>query len=210
MIKTVVFDIGNVLTGFCWREFFLKFGFTEEVYERICRATVKSSAWCELDRGVMTDEEVLQAFIENDPGIERELRTVFHNMNGLLVRYDYAIPWIKELKDSNYQVLVLSNFARKAGKDCADALDFLAYVDGGILSYQEKVIKPEPAIYELLLNRYHLKAKECVFLDDTEKNLTAAARFGIHTIHFINQAQAIEELEKLGVEHGRHGRPCGK
>lgn len=118
----------------------------------------------------------------------------------MLVRYDYAISWIKELKQKGYQVLVLSNFASKAFDDCQEVLDFLPFVDGGILSYRERVIKPEPEIYQLLIDRYQLVPEECVFLDDTLKNLTAAEAFGIHTIHFKNRELAVEELRKLGVE----------
>ena len=80
-----------------------------------------------------------------------------------------------------------------------DALDFLNYVDGGILSYQEKTIKPEPEIYQRLIEKYSLVPEECVFLDDTEKNLTAAAGFGMHTVHFTDRESALEELRKLGV-----------
>ena len=73
-------------------------------------------------------------------------------------------------------------------------------MDGGILSYQDQVIKPMPEIYQLLIDRYDLVPQECVFLDDTLCNLEAAEKFGIHTIHFKNQMQAIEELRKLGVD----------
>ena len=57
-----------------------------------------------------------------------------------------------------------------------------------------------PEIYQLLIERYGLVPEECVFLDDTLPNLVAAEKFGIHTIHFKNQVQAIEALRKLGVE----------
>ncbi|NLL77283.1 MAG: HAD family phosphatase [Clostridiales bacterium] len=200
MIKTIIFDIGNVLTGFEWRAFFQKFGYSEETLKRISKATVESGTWAEYDRGVLADEEIMDAFIANDPGIEKELRESLQNIQGMLVRYDYAIPWIKELKEKGYQVLVLSNFASRAYTDCKDALDFLEYVDGGILSFKEKVIKPQPEIYELLISRYKLNPQESVFLDDTVNNLTAAEKFGIHTIHFTSKRQAEEELWKLGVE----------
>ena len=72
-------------------------------------------------------------------------------------------------------------------------------MDGGILSYQDKVIKPMPEIYQLLIDRYDLKPEECVFMDDTPCNLEGAEKFGIHTIHFRTQAQAIEELRAMGV-----------
>lgn len=199
MIKTVIFDIGNVLAGFAWEEYFRSFGYPEDIYRRLVKATVGSRSWQEHDRGALSDEGILNLFIENDPGIEKELRETLDNINGMLVRYDYAIPWIQELKEKGYQVLVLSNFARKAYEDCRDVLDFLDYVDGGILSFRDKVVKPEPEIYRLLLERYDLKPEECVFLDDTEKNLPAAEAFGIHTIHFKNREQAAEELKKLGV-----------
>lgn len=78
-------------------------------------------------------------------------------------------------------------------------MDFLEYMDGGILSWQDKVIKPDPKIYELLLSRYGLVAEECVFLDDTERNLPQARALGIHTILFRDREQAISELKELGV-----------
>ncbi len=200
MITTVIFDIGNVLAGFAWKEYFLRFGYSEEIFQRLVKATVGNSSWQEHDRGALSDEEILNLFIENDPGIEKELRETLDNINGMLVRYDYAIPWIQELKEKGYRVLVLSNFAHKAYEDCKDVLDFLDYVDGGILSFRDKVVKPEPEIYRLLLERYDLKAEECVFLDDTEKNLQPAEAMGMRTIHFRNKEQAVEELRGMGVE----------
>ncbi len=200
MIKTIIFDIGNVLADFTWKEHYMRFGYTGEMLERLADATVRSEQWNEIDRGVLSDEEVLQCLINNDPEIEADIRRCLANAKGMVIRNDYAIPWIKELRQKGYQVLYLSNFGAKPERDCAEALDFLPYMDGGILSHREKVIKPMPEIYEILINRYHLIPEECVFLDDTERNLTAAAAFGIHTIHFENQKQAIEELKKLGVD----------
>ncbi|MBQ7359105.1 MAG: HAD family phosphatase [Lachnospiraceae bacterium] len=200
MIKTIIFDIGNVLTGFYLREFIQSKGYDDAMVKRIEKATVFTPVWGELDRGRWTEEQIINGFIANDPDIEKELRSTFSNVNGMLARFDYAIPWIRELKSKGYQVLYLSNFNRPAHIQCADALDFLPYMDGGILSYQDLVIKPEPEIYQLLIDRYNLIPDQCVFLDDLQANLDGAAKFGIHTILFKNQADAIEALKKLGVE----------
>ena len=200
MITTLIFDIGNVLADFIWEEYYRSFGFTEEILDRLAKATVKDPMWNEYDRGVMTDEEVLQGFIDNDPGIEREIRLTLKDVGAMVRRNDYAIPWIKVLQGKGYRCLYLSNFSEKARKECAASMDFLPYMDGGILSYQDKVIKPMPEIYQLLIDRYQLVPEECVFMDDTLRNLEGAEKFGIHTIHFKNQAQAIEELRKLGVD----------
>ncbi len=200
MIRTIIFDIGNVLTAFGWRDFMGSFGFDKETEAKVCRATVESPFWCECDRGVLSDEEILDGFIQNDPTVEKELRQVYSNLHGIVTRLDYAIPWIQELKEKGYQVLVLSNFSEKGWHENQDALDFMEYVDGGIISYTKQLIKPDPAIYRLLLDQYGLKAEECVFLDDTAVNVKGAESVGMNGIVFENREQAIAELKKLGVE----------
>lgn len=197
MIRNVVFDIGNVLAGFIWEEFYRSFGYPEEIFERLADATVRSSFWNEMDRGGLSDEELIEGFIKNDPSIEKEIREVFANVNGMIQRYDYAVPWIKELKKKGFHVYVISNFAHKAHMDCIKALDFLEEIDGGILSYQVKLIKPAPEIYRLLCSKYDLKAEECVFIDDLPKNVEAAQKEGMQGIVFQDLKQAKEELEVL-------------
>lgn len=200
MIKNIIFDIGNVLLGFDYLRFFRSFGLEEEVVGRLAKATAKSPDWNELDRGVLSYEEVVERFVRNDPQLETVIRKVFANLKGLLIRYEYAIPWIEELKSKGYKVYYLSNFFRKAEVDCYETMDFLPYLDGGILSYRDKVIKPDREIYELLLSRYGLEAQECVFLDDTVKNIEGAVKAGFHGIVFLNKEQACEELRRLGVD----------
>ncbi len=205
MITTIIFDIGNVLADFNWKKHYESFGYDEAMVERLARATVKSPLWNETDRGVIPREELMRRFAENDPEIAEDIYRVLGDVRTMVTRSEYAIPWIRELKSRGYRVLYLSNFGEKAKKDCAEALDFLPYMDGGILSYREKVIKPMPEIYERLIERYGLTPEECVFLDDTQANLDAAERFGIHTIRFQGLAQAVEELCGLGVDtHFRH------
>ncbi len=57
-----------------------------------------------------------------------------------------------------------------------------------------------PEIYQMLIDRYELVPEECVFMDDTLRNLEGAEKFGIHTIHFQSKEQAVLELRKLGVD----------
>ena len=197
MIKTIIFDIGNVLVDYSWRSFFEKYDLDKETFRRLSEATVLNEDWNEFDRGVLKTEEVIALLQENDPGLSGLIGRVFENLNGLVTRRSYAIPWIEELKARGLTVLVLSNFSEKALQDCTDAMDFLSHVDGGILSYREKVIKPMPEIYERLIRQYDLVPEECVFLDDLQQNLDGAAAFGIHTILFQNREQAGSELEKL-------------
>ncbi len=200
MIKNIVFDIGNVLTDFRWREFLRDKGFDEDMVERIAKASILNPLWSQFDRGEWSDERLMEEFVKNDPEIEEELHQAYDNIHDIVTIREYAIPWVKELKEKGYKVWYLSNFAYKTENECADALKFIPFMDGGILSYQDKVVKPDPAIYKLFLERFGLVAEECVFLDDTLKNIETARALGIHGIWFQSKEQAEEELKKLGVE----------
>jgi putative hydrolase of the HAD superfamily len=199
MITTIIFDIGNVLADFAWKEHIESFGYDTAMVERISAATVKTPIWNELDRGEWSYETIIDSFVAHDPEIEADIRRVLSDISTMVTRNDYAIPWIQDLKQKGYRCLYLSNYSEKAAKETAGALDFLPYLDGGILSYKEKLIKPMPEIYQLLIDRYDLIPEECVFMDDMLPNVEGAQKFGIHTIQFKNQAQAIEELRALGV-----------
>lgn len=195
MIRNIVFDIGNVLAGFIWEEFYHSFGYSQEIFEKLADATVRSSFWNEMDRGKLTDDELLEGFIKNDPSVEQEIREVLRNVKGMVQRYDYALPWIRELKNKGYKVYVISNFAHKAHMECRNALDFLDEIDGGILSYQVKLIKPAPEIYQLLCSKYGLKPEECIFIDDLPANVEAARKEGMKGLVFQTYPQASKELE---------------
>lgn len=197
MIKNIIFDIGNVLAEFAWRDYYKSFGYEQEILERLAKATTLSPWWNEYDRGVLSDEEVLEGFIANDPQIEYAIRETLTRVPGLVKEFSYSVPWVKELKAQGYQVYYLSNFPRTARADCADNLTFVEYMDGGIFSYEEQLIKPDAAIYRCLLERYGLAAEECVFFDDVEKNIITARNVGIHGIVFQNREQAMKELIKL-------------
>ena len=199
-IRTVVFEIGGVLVGFDYRDFIAGRGNGPEMTERIIAATVHSPWWREYDRGVMTDEEIMRQFCEDAPEIAGEIRSTFADIRGMITRREESIPWIRALKAAGYRVLVLSNYSQKALDDCPEAVDFLDEVDGGILSFRDHVIKPDPAIYKLLAERYALVPGQTVFIDDTPENADAAARLGWHAIRWESRAQVEEELHRLGVD----------
>ena len=198
-IKNIIFDIGNVLVDFSWKKHYEDCGFDDQMVERLAKATVYSSDWNEYDRGVLTDEQIIDSFVENDPEIETEIRKTQEDFRGIILHRETSIPWIQALKEQGYQVLVLSNFSHRALKQCRDEMTFLYYVDGGILSYRENLIKPDPAIYHLLMERYDLNPEESIFIDDTLQNVEAARKLGIHGIEFHTREQVLQEMAELGV-----------
>lgn len=201
MIKTIIFDIGNVLVHFGWREVFQEFGLEGDELERFADATVRHQAWVDLDEGIITTEEAKEAYAKELPEYRKYIDRIYQEMDKMLVQYDYAIPWIKELKERGYRIYILSNWSKPAYDACQNtALSFLPLVDGVVFSYKELMIKPNKKIYELICNRYDINPAEAVFLDDTEKNITAARDYGLHGIHFKSYEQGRRELEKLLVK----------
>ncbi len=200
MIDTVIFDIGGVLSTLGRMNFYRKFDYTEEYRERLMKDTVLSPWWKEFDRAIMPEEEIIDRFAADDPAAEKDIRHVMKNINGIVVRADYAIPWIRSLKARGLRVLYLSNYSEKVLRDCPEVTDFLPETDGGVFSYTCHLIKPEPGIYEQLIGKYDLDPHKCVFLDDLQANLDGAAAFGIHTIHFRSYEQARKDLDCLLAE----------
>lgn len=158
---------------------------------------MQSPQWAEIDRGVWTMEELLDRFVANDPELEQEIRTVFSDLSTIVREREGSRAWIRSLKEAGYKVYYLSNFSRKVETEAAGELSFLEEMDGGILSYQEHLIKPDRAIYELLMKRYGLSPEESVFLDDTQENVEAAEALGIWGIRVESQEQAKYRLQEL-------------
>ena len=202
MITTIVFDMGNVLVDFRWRELFREMGLHGERYERMCAATVLDPVWNEFDRGKWSDEQMLEAFIKNAPELEDVMKEfMYERFTGLLKKFDYTDEWIASLKAAGYRTYILSNFSQKAYRECADELDYISKVDDAVISYMIGLIKPDPAIYRYLLDTYDLVPEETVFIDDTKVNTEAARKFGINTILFTDKSTADAELAKLGVRY---------
>jgi putative hydrolase of the HAD superfamily len=204
MIKNIVFDIGNVLAAFRWRDYIKELGFTDEAEWqpggkawRLAAATTKNALWREVDRGVMPLDDIITAMIATDPEMEDAIRLFFADRRRLVMEYDYSAGWISELKSRGYKVYLLSNYSEDHYEYISTHFKFFGLEDGRVISWQEKVLKPDARIYNILLDRYGLKADECVFLDDTSENIDGAAAVGMQGIVFKDYAQGRAELEAL-------------
>jgi len=198
-IDTVVFDIGNVLVDFAYMPFIENRVSDKNLAKRVADASVHSKDWQEIDRGIISLEELIDRFKKNDPEIADEIDRTFVDFKDIVTKRDKTIPWINALKAAGYKILYLSNFSKYVLEDCPDAMDFLDETDGGILSYRDNVIKPDHAIYNLLAERFDLLPGKTVFIDDTKANIDAAKELGWNGIVHKDYESTKRELEALGV-----------
>lgn len=196
MINTIIFDIGRVLVDFCWEKMFHDLGFEGEVFETIANATVYHQDWNEFDKGLVSTEEIIETFASHAPQYHDEIAKIFDHPENMIALYDYAIPWIRELKERGYKVYILSNWSNPTYHACRNnQLRFLDEADGAVFSFQEHVIKPDKHIFEIICDRYQITPSEAVFLDDNRANYESSCAFGLNTIHFQSYEQARAELE---------------
>ena len=197
MIKNIIFDVGKVLVEYDPDGMMKKLGFDEETLQTVNQAVFQNELWNESDRGVLSPEELLEAFIANNPAYEKEIRQVIDAVGDTISLMPYAVEWVKGLKERGYHLYILSNYAKYTYEKTSHKMEFLPYMDGVVFSYRCKLIKPEKEIYEYICKTYELKPEESVFLDDREDNVEAARNMGMHGIVFENYAQGSETLEQL-------------
>ena len=97
-------------------------------------------------------------------------------------QYWYTKPLLKKLKQDGYKIYYLSNLGKWHFEKMVDTgvIDFLDLFDGGIVSYQVNMSKPDPKIYKALLNKYKIIPESALFIDDRYENIMAAELLGIH------------------------------
>jgi HAD superfamily hydrolase (TIGR01509 family) len=182
---TIVFDVGNVLIRWDPRHLYSRLIPDEErlhwFMQNVCTA-----AWnIEQDRG-RSWEEAVALLVAQHPEWEAEIRAFDE-------RWQETVPGpiadsvavLEELKARGDRVYAITNFSREKWAESLIRFPFLQSFDGAIVSAHERLIKPDAAIFRLLLDRYGLVAEECVFIDDSEKNVAGARGVGMRAIHFV-------------------------
>lgn len=198
MYKNIIFDIGNVLLSFNPREY-LEEKITEDKIEDLYREIFQSKEWIMLDRGTITENEAINKIIERNINYGNDIKLVFEDWYDILKPIEETIEILKELKENGYKIFYLSNFHDLAFKDVKRKNNFFELFDGGVVSYEEKLIKPEEEIYKLILKRYDLKAEESIFIDDTKLNIEGAERLNINTLLFETPEKLRSDLNKLNI-----------
>lgn len=197
MIKNIIFDVGNVLVTYDPDSYLKNLGFDEETIDAVNHAMFKNDLWNESDRGVLPTDELVAGFVANNPAFEAEIRKAYNLAEGTIQSRDYAVDWVKGLKERGYHLYILSNYAEGILEKTKCKMGFLPFMDGAVFSYECKLIKPEAEIYKHLCDTYKLEPSECVFLDDRLDNAEAARAFGLHAIQFPGYEEGSRELEEL-------------
>lgn len=197
---TIIFDLGGVLVDwnprYLYRKIFEKEDKMEYFLTHIC-----TSDWNEEQDGGRSLAEGTQILVNQYPEWEKEIRAFYGRWEEMLggVIVD-TLSILASIKDSKkYRLYALTNWSSETFPIAQKRYDFLNWFEGILVSGTEKMRKPTPEFYQLLLDRFQIASSTALFIDDNLRNVEAARKMGITTIHFQSPAQLLEELRVLKV-----------
>lgn len=194
MVKNIIFDLGKVLLNFEPLEYLCNKIPEKQIAYKIYGEIFKSSEWVMLDRGVITEEEAVNRICDRNRANDQLIRDVMVDWYDILAPMEDVVDILKELKFLGYKIYFLSNFHLLAFENVSRRYEFFENFDGGIVSYKEKLLKPENGIYDKLVSTYGIEPSESIFIDDTEENITSAERLGFKTVLFTSSNDLKEKL----------------
>ena len=197
-IKNIVFDFGGVLID--WNPAYLYAKIFENetemnfFFENICTYT-----WNLQQDAGRPLAEATRALQEKHPQFHQEIGMYYGRWEEMLGgTIDRNVRLIKPLKEK-YKVYGLTNWSSETLPIAIAKYDFFDLLDGMVVSGEEKIVKPDARLYQILLERYHLDSRDTLFIDDNFNNIEAAKTLGFETIHVTEQIDLEKELKELNV-----------
>ena len=196
----VVFDLGGVLIEWDPRHLYRKLFPGDEAAMEQFLAEVCTHDWnrCQdAGRSFAEGARLLKAEHPDKAELIDAYGARFDEMMAGAI--DGAVEILAELRERDTPLYGLTNFSAETYPPAFERFGFLRWFRGILVSGEVKLIKPDPRIYKMLIERFGLDPRRTVYIDDIEANVAAARPFGIHAIHFTTPAALREELVALGL-----------
>jgi 2-haloacid dehalogenase len=199
----LIFDLGGVLIDWNPRHLYRKL-FEDEASMEWFLAEVCHSEWNgEQDRG-RTFAAAIEEAAARHPDHRPLIAAYFERWPEMLAGpIEGSVAILEELDRSGYELHALTNWSAETFPFARDRFAFLDRFETILVSADVGLIKPDPAIFELLLERIGRTAAECLYIDDNAKNAAAAARVGFDAVAFEGAEQLREELARRNLLPGR-------
>lgn len=179
MIRAIIFDLGNVLINFSPPEYLKKKNYPESIRNIIMNDIFHSEEWRRLDDGTITVGEAIDSISLRSSLKREEIALIFNLRIEIMFPMDYNVRLLPALRKQGFSLYYLSNFHLDTFEMVKNDYFFFRHFDGGVISSEVKMSKPDIKIYKLLLDKYGLKAGECLFIDDVDENVQGALKAGM-------------------------------
>ena len=201
MMKNILFDMGNVLIRFDRKLFLDRLEVSDADKEVLLREVFASVDWAHMDRGTKTEAMALESMKTRLPQrLHAAAEELTLRWDEPLIPIDGMYELVEELKAKGYGVYLLSN-ASVRQHEYWPRIPTSRFFDGTLISADEHVVKPQPEIYRLCLERFGLKAEESFFIDDMAHNVEGALFCGLSGAVFYGDVNRLrQDLRAAGVE----------
>lgn len=190
-ITAIIFDLGNVLVKWDAHALYKRFFPNPEAVDSFLQE-IRFAEWnSRQDAGRSFKEGVTELSAKFPQYAELIQAYDTYWIESITEVYTGTVEIVRSLKQTGWPLYLLSNFSAEKFPLMQQRYNFLQLFDDMIISGEHKLIKPDPAIYQLTLQRINREANECLFIDDSLPNIETAHKLGFHTIHF----QSPEQLE---------------
>ncbi|WP_195983999.1 HAD family phosphatase [Clostridium sp. D33t1_170424_F3] len=179
MIRNIVFDMGNVLIDYQPLSYARRFFSDEAEVQLVYRELFSGPEWLKLDEGIVEPEAALASVCARLPeAMHSAAKELFLHWFDFIEPIQGMNELARQLKRAGYSIYILSNAAYSFHL-YKERIPVFPLLDGYLVSADEKMVKPSPAIYQLLCSRYRLQPEECYFIDDRLENVQAAQQCGM-------------------------------
>ncbi|MGZ3777290.1 MAG: HAD family hydrolase [Mucilaginibacter sp.] len=197
MINTIIFDLGAVLIDWNPRYMYRTI-FSDEAEMEKFLDEITTSDWNEEQDAGRPLKHGTEILVQQFPEHEENIRAFYGRWHEMLGEaFHDTVEIFRQLKEGGkYKLYALTNWSAETFPVALRRFEFLNWFDGIVVSGAEKMRKPTPEFYHILLDRYHVKANEALFIDDNYRNILAAEKIGINCIHFTSAEQLDLELRQ--------------
>jgi len=197
-ISAVIFDIGNVLVRWDPRNLYRQHFENTEEMEKFLRKITTPEWNLEQDRG-RSFQEAVTLLSHAYPQHENMIKMFDINWLDMLAgEISGTVDILNQLVEDGVPVFAITNFSAEKWPAFCDRHPFSRLFQGVVVSGEEKLVKPDPAIFNLALNRFGLLARNCIFIDDVQENIVAAQALGITGHHFTDASALAVSLKSHG------------
>jgi 2-haloacid dehalogenase len=199
-IKNIIFDLGGVLVDWNPRYLYKKIFETEKEIDWFL-TNICNSQWNSLQDAGRTLEEATRFLVVRHPEYTAEINAYYERWTEMLNGHiEGTVQILEKLKtQDSHQLLALTNWSSETFPTALEMFDFLYSFKGIVVSGDEKLIKPDHRIYQLLFNRYGIAPQESVFIDDSPANIEAAQDLGMRGILFTGPDDLEKQLNAINV-----------
>jgi 2-haloacid dehalogenase len=199
-IDTVIFDLGGVLID--WNpEYVFREVFEDHTEMRYFLTEVCSPEWNEQQDAGRTLQEATEILVAQFPDYEPQIRTYYNRWQDMLGgAISNSVEILRGLhQNQTHRLYALTNWSHETFPVALELFDFLHLFEGILVSGEEKLLKPDRRIYELLMSRYDIDGRRALFIDDNPKNVKGAQEAGLNAIRFESPEQLALELKNFKI-----------